>query len=157
MTNLEQQHGQVWERYVRQECHELREAGLALVRKNWRAPRVPREGVHARIDTSKPDFSGVVDGGRAVVFECKATMSTTSLDLDRLADHQADHLRDAHELGAGAFVYVLDGDRNKWVVPWPALSDLDRGSYPIGEYPDHQKQEGETFLDTLERLEVLDG
>lgn len=155
MSNLKQQHGKAFEKYIRKECKDLRQAGKALVRKNWRAPKHPDDDKHFRIAKSKPDFSGVLEDGRAVVFEAKATMSTTSWPLDDLADHQADHLSEAAELGAAAFVYILDGERNKWVVPWQVLVNVDRESYPFGGFESHRKQDGETWVDTLERLEVV--
>lgn len=155
MGTLARKHGQNFETYARKECNDLRKAGLALVRKNWRAPEVPEEGNHARIAKSQPDFSGVIEGGRSVVFECKATMDTNSWEFSHLADHQAEHLSEAAELGAVAFVYILDGDRRKWVVPWRTLVNLDRESYPFGVFESHRKREGETWLDTLERLEVV--
>ena len=158
MSDLSRQHGKRWEQYVRRECSGLREAGLALVRKNWRAPEVPESGTRARIEPSKPDFSGVLRGGRHVVFEAKATLSDTSFSFSNITDHQWDHLDQADAAGAMSFLYLLDGERRKWVVPWWVVLELDdeRSSYPFDSYPRHRKRRGETWLDALQRLGQID-
>lgn len=157
MSSKQQEHGRRWEQYIRQECDDLRRAGLAVVRKNWRAPKVPRDGVEARIEPSKPDFSGALRGGRHVVFEAKATLSGSSLDFSRIAEHQWDHLDQADAAGAVTFVYICDGRQRKWVVPWWRIleADEERNSYPFGTYPVEEKRTGETWLDTLVRLEQV--
>lgn len=156
MSSKQRKHGARWESYIRRECKALREAHLAWVRKNWEAPDVPgRPGV--KREPSKPDFSGCVAGGKHVVFEAKATLSTTRFDLDRLATHQANHLDMVYRLGGIAFVYVLDGELSKWVLPWRTVLSFSehRASVPFDEVEPCRKVSGETWLDTLERLNKI--
>lgn len=154
MPSLQQEHSKIWERYIRQECRALRQADLAFVDKNWEAPRIP--GKKRPRERSKPDFSGFLPGGRHVVFEAKATLLTTRLDFSAITDGQWDHLDKAFEHEACSFVYVLDGDRHKWVIPWLAILKAipGRESFPF-DNAYYQKQVGETWLDTLIRLEEV--
>lgn len=154
MSSLQQQHCKLWERYIRQECHALKRSGQALVRKNHEAPKVPGKAMPR--EPSKPDFSGCLASGRHVCFEAKATLSKTSLSFHAIAEHQWDHLNAVFQAGGVAFVYVLDGDRNKWLVPWAEVLETDktRSSFPFS-LERFQKVEGETWLDTLTRLEVI--
>lgn len=155
--SLARANGQRWEGYIRAENGELKHRQSALVRKNWEAPRVP--GSHIRREESKPDFSGFISsGGRHVVFEAKATLSETSFDFGRIANHQLEHLSIAHHAGAIAFVYVLDGLERKWLLPMPVIWSWmqQRKSFPFdagdGEL---QKQDGETWLEAWQRIEHL--
>lgn len=152
MSTLQQQHGSLWETYVRKECKALEGAGQAFVDKNWEAPRVPGKKIPR--EASKPDFSGFLTGGRHVVFEAKATMSETSFPFAQITRGQAEYLHTAHENGALAFVYVLDKQRRKWVLPWSVFIELaeQRASYPFDPESPHLKIKGETWLDTLKRL-----
>lgn len=151
MPSLQQQHAKVWERYIRKECRALRKARKANVDKNWEAPRVPGEPIPR--EASKPDFSGCMSDGRHVVFEAKATLSETSWSFHDIADHQAAAIEFAADAGAVSFVYILDGSRHKWVVPWDTIAAIsDRSSFPFDD-PVFRKIEGETWLDTWRRLE----
>lgn len=152
MSTLQQQHSKIWESYIRKECRALQKGELAVVDKNWEAPRIP--GEKRPRETSKPDFSGFRFDGRHVVFEAKATLSTTSFSFSLIVDHQAEHLATAKEYGAISFVYVLDGKRRKWVIPYQAiLATEGRKSFPF-DNDTYQKQRGETWLDTWARLEM---
>lgn len=160
MSTKQQQHAKVWEGYIKKECRALKDAGLAFVEKNHEAPTIPGEDIPRA--PSKPDFSGWLLGGRHVVFEAKATLSETSFSYHQIADHQWEHLDLADKAGAVAFVYVLDGRRRKWVLPWSHVLEWKdvRASFPFNENPESrecQKHDGETWLDTLDRLEVIDG
>jgi recombination protein U len=151
----QQQHGDIWERYIRIECGELKKQKRALVRKNWEAPRIPGKKIPR--EKSKPDFSGCLDtDGMHVAFEAKAVQSTTSFPLSQLEDHQREHLELVAELGGIAFVYVLDGNQQKWIIPIASLELLDRASVPFKNSVLAQcKLEGEIWLDTLERMGLV--
>lgn len=149
MPTLQQQHAELWERYIREECKALERAGAAWVSKNWEAPRVP--GKKMPRAKSKPDFSGFLADGRHVVFEAKATLSETSFGFDAISEHQREHLEAADNAGAMSFVYVLDGLRRKWVIPFATirLCEATRGSFPFPQFPQMEKRAGETWLDCL--------
>lgn len=149
MSSLAKQHGDQWEAYVRQECREIARRGEGQIGKNWEAPKV--RGSHASREQSKPDFSGCLPGGRHIVFECKATLNCSRFDCtpDRLITKgQLEHLRVAHELGAVSFVYVLDGENRKWVVPYEVLVPPSVALEEVGT----QKDTDELFTDTLKRM-----
>lgn len=157
MSTLQQQHGTLWETYIRKECKDLTSIGQAFVDKNWEAPRVPGKKIPR--EASKPDFSGFLSGGQHVVFEAKATMSKTSFPFSQITRGQAAHFDIAEKSGAIAFVYVLDGMRRKWVLPWSVVSEIseNRASYPFDPESPNLKIKGETWLDTLKRLGEVEG
>ncbi|MFP4599948.1 MAG: Holliday junction resolvase RecU [Persicimonas sp.] len=151
--NLARQHGQEFEVYARKECRDLLKADRALVQKNWEAPTVP--GEHFKREKSKPDFSGFLPDSRHVIFECKATLSKTSFPFSNITDHQWAYLDRAHTAGSISFLYVLDGQRQKWVVPWKRVKfiSLERSSFPFADEV-YRKRRGETWLDTWHRVEL---
>jgi recombination protein U len=178
MTDLARQLGQRWETYIRRENKMLLDHGRADVSKNWEAPKIP--GKHARREKSKPDFSGFLLvgsrmdtvendlwSGQHVVFEAKSTLSKTSWPLSDLKDHQRERLNRANQTGAVAFVYLLSGERRKYVVPMDVYewwADTDSGSIPfparfnprgVPVLDPYEKQRQETWLDTY--IRVLDG
>lgn len=153
MSNLSQQNGARWEKYIRAECRHLSGAGRAYVSKNWEAPKV--KGSHIKWEPSKPDFSGFLPDGRHVVFEAKACMSETSFPFSSIERHQAEHLDLAQKSGAIAFIYVLDGLDRKWVIPWRAVlvTLTTRKSFPLSEEEGaFRKRDPETWLDTWKYL-----
>lgn len=153
MPSIQQQNARRWEKYIRRECEELLRRGEADVDKNWEAPTVP--GTHVPREKSKPDFSGFLNNGRHVVFEAKATMSTTSFSFSDIADHQEATLRRAFRWNAISFVYVLDGHQRRWVLPWYTIRccRVGRESFPFNDETPARKREGETWLETWKRLE----
>lgn len=154
MSDFSRQNGKRWEDYILAECEELARLGEAFVSKNWEAPPVP--GQHVKREASKPDFSGFTRRGRHIVFEAKATRSTTALPMSSIAAHQWEYLDDACYHGAMSFVYVLDGLERKWVFPWLDVLEWRevRASIPFIEGRPCQKRDGETWLDVLLRLEA---
>ena len=144
-------HGEIWERYIRVECAELAKRGQAQVSKNWEAPRV--SGTHVKRAESKPDFSGCITAGRHVVFEAKATLEKERFDLKNLATHQRDHLLSASYMGALAFVYVLSGERRKYLIPMRLIELSEAKSVRFDVPGVVEKLDGETWLDAAGRLE----
>lgn len=143
MSRLAKAHGDQWEAYVRKECKEIEARGWGLISKNWEAPKV--RGKHASREKSKPDFSGVLPNGRHIVFECKATLEKSRFDHKKLlTDHQREHLMTAHEYGALAGVYVLDGQQRKFWIPITSLMGI---SIDLDDF--HPKGEGELFVETM--------
>jgi penicillin-binding protein-related factor A (putative recombinase) len=143
-------HGEIWERYIRVECAELAKRGQAQVSKNWEAPRV--SGTHVKRAESKPDFSGCIAAGRHVVFEAKATLEKERFDLKNLATHQRDHLLTASFMGALAFVYVLSGERRKYLIPMYVLEAATGASVRFDVPGVVEKLDGETWLDAAGRF-----
>ena len=143
-------HGEIWERYIRVECAELARRGQAQVSKNWEAPKV--SGTHVKRAESKPDFSGCITAGRYVVFEAKATLEKERFGLKNLATHQRDHLLTASFMGALAFVYVLSGERRKYMIPMYVLEAATGASVRFDAPGVVEKLDGETWLDAAGRF-----
>lgn len=156
MPTKQQQHANLWESKIREECRDLRLGELASVDKNWEAPRIPDSSIPCQ--KSKTDFSGYAYDGRHIEFEAKATLTETRLPFDNIADHQETKLERAHEWGAISFIYALDGRRRRWVLPWPAVAFMQnhRSSFPFRDGLAYQKDADakETWLDTWVRLEM---
>lgn len=160
-----------WERVIRKECHALRAEGVG-VDKNWEAPKIP--GTHQPREKSKPDFSGHLADGRHVVFEAKVTKSTTSFDFNLITRSRDENdpgqwevLQAAHDSGAVAFVYVLDGEGRRWVLPWDVIRYYYRNgssSFPFDDHSPHRQRgewhrrgaafywEGEDWFSTIQRV-----
>ena len=152
MSDLSRQNGARWEAYIRAECRSLAENELAYVSKNWEAPKLKNS--HIKWEPSKPDFSGFLPDGRHVVFEAKATLSKTSFPLPQISGHQWGVLNSAHRAGALSFVYVLDGNGDKWVFPWALVvaCKAERESIPFS-LDTYKKLRGQTWLGAWHRLE----
>lgn len=97
-------------------------SGAALIEKTPEPMRVVRrmeQGKFVAVFTKKaqPDYKGLLDGGRAVVFEAKHT-DTDRIEQDRVSKAQAEYLTQAAALGADC--YVIAGFRGGGVyrVPW---------------------------------------
>jgi len=60
----------------------------------------------ARVKASGVDFDGVLEGGRAVMFEAKSTDSATRFDLKLISDEQLALMQRRARMGAVCFVYV---------------------------------------------------
>ena len=143
-------HGEIWERYIRVECAELARRGQAQVSKSWEAPRV--SGTHVKRAESKPDFSGCITAGRHVVFEAKATLNVERFDLKNISAGQRDHLLSASYMGALAFVYVLSGERRKYLIPMYVLEAATGASVRFDVPGVVEKLDGETWLDAAGRF-----
>lgn len=152
MAGLSKQHGDQWEAYVRAECKEVHRRRQAKVSKNWEAPKV--KGSHVSWEQSKPDYSGYdIATGKHIVFEAKATRSTTRFDLKNLTDGQREHLTDASFAGALAFVYVLTGDQRKLLIPMRLIESAEGASVNFETEGVVEKYDRETWFDAARRLE----
>lgn len=117
--------GKAWERLLETRHEEYHAARLAVVYR-CHPPvkvlsRVTEDGFRAAWSgDGPPDFSGVVAGGRAVVFDAK-DCDQARWPLAGLHRHQARDLDRAERAGAHAFVALrLQGVC--WVLPWTALA-----------------------------------
>lgn len=96
--------------------------GFALVDKTPEPFRVIRRedggkflGVYTK--QAQPDYKGIMNGGRTVIFEAKFT-STDRLQSTAVTEAQWEYLTRATELGA--WCYILGGFRsgNAYKIPW---------------------------------------
>lgn len=67
-----------------------------------------------------PDYAGIVDGARPVVFDAK-DCAGSRWSLGELQPHQARDLEAAHDRGGLAFVALRFGSGTAWVLPWSEL------------------------------------
>jgi penicillin-binding protein-related factor A (putative recombinase) len=144
--------GRIWEAYIRKENQTLWARKRAIIDKAHEDLRpVRRTGNKVEAIYGGPswvDFFGVVQGGRMVSFDAKATDAMRWLP-SQLADHQRETLQAVHDLGGIAFVYVLAyPDQSKHVIPF---GDVHRGQGIDLAQETYRKRPGETWLDTLER------
>jgi hypothetical protein len=147
--------GGIWEQYIRAENATLATLGRAHV---FKVPEDLRP-VHSLGDAfvkavyggeSWVDFCGVLEGGRFVTFDAKATEDMKWLP-SQLAKHQSETLRSVEALGGLAFVYVFGGDGSKHVIP---IGRVKKGrSFDLAS-DDYKKRPGETWLDTMGRIYV---
>jgi len=66
---------------------------------------------------AQPDYKGVIQGGREVLFEAKYT-DTDRLEQNRVSPAQTEYLTRHEELGAKCFVLAGFGSGNVYRVPW---------------------------------------
>ena len=151
--------GRLWERAIRAECRQLRNAGLGDIRKNWEAPAVPGKD-YLRVETSAPDFGGaaVIHGEvRPVLFEAK-TIESGNFPRSNISDSQLDDLAFRHKIGGVAFVYLWRReDKSRWIISCrdPGICGDEVKTVALEEGPFcTQKEPGEHFIETIERSEI---
>ena len=66
---------------------------------------------------SKPDYSGVIKGGRFVCFEAKYT-DTMRMQYSYVQQHQADYMDEVQQYSARCFVLCGFNSGNVYRVPW---------------------------------------
>lgn len=81
------------------------------------------------------DYSGMIQGGRAVALEAKETKAAgPSFPMSNVQPHQVERLRDAHNMGAISALYIRrrSGKSVDYLVPWPAIEAItaERKSLP---------------------------
>ena len=72
---------------------------------------------------AQPDYKGVLDGGKAVVFEAKHT-SSEKMGFERVSPAQALILSRTAALGGVAFVLCSFGQKAFYRVPWAVWCDM---------------------------------
>ena len=151
--------GRLWERAIRAECRQLRDAGLGDIRKNWEAPPVPGKD-YLRVETSAPDFGGAAlihSEVRPVLFEAK-TIESGNFPRSNISDSQLDDLSFRHEIGGVAFVYLWRRkDKSRWIISCrdPGICGDEVKTVTLEEGPFcTQKEPGEHFIETIERSKI---
>lgn len=99
--------GQRFERLVEAANREYEFKGRALIEKQ----EVAKAEVNGKMIYAKkglPDFMGLMNGGRSVIFDAKSTRNKTSFPLNNLLkrEHQLDFLYKAEQMGAAAFYLI---------------------------------------------------
>lgn len=116
--------GEFFETLVEYSCARYKQAGIADIQKTPEPMKILKpinrsrgtfEAVFAK--QAQPDFKGVLDGGRMIMFEAKRT-KTTSIAKSRISDEQAINFNSATELGAECFVLVSFSEQSYFKVPW---------------------------------------
>lgn len=111
--------GRQWELHLEAQHDEYRRAGLALVFKT--EPRRDRNGKF--IEKAPPDYCGMLNGGRAVVFDAK-DCTGKGFALSNIKTHQAQDLEAAWIRGGFSFI-ALRFQGEGFVLPWEEI----RSSY----------------------------
>lgn len=121
--------GEYFEALISVTCNFYKRIGVADIQKTPEPMRVIRPLNSTRntfeahfVKQAQPDFKGVINGGRAILFEAKRT-TTTSIAQSRITEEQAMNLNSASELGALCFVLV-EMDRKFYAVPWQTWEDM---------------------------------
>lgn len=121
--------GAGFERIIDNACAYYRSIGLADIEKTPE-PMKPlgnadRAGRFLACFTKKaqPDYSGLLNGGRAIKFEAKHTDSDR-ITQDRVSNAQSLRLASTERLGGVAFVLCSFGSRAFYRVPWAVWRDM---------------------------------
>lgn len=72
---------------------------------------------------AQPDYKGVVNGGREVVFEAKFT-STDRLEQSKVLPHQAECMRRHQALKARCYVLAGFSSGNVYKIPWDVWDNM---------------------------------
>ena len=120
--------GAAFEERISSACEKYREDGVALIRKSHELFRpVGRlsASVFKCVPTEKadPDFKGVLNNGRCIVFEAKHTDSDR-IEQSRVTQHQRELLDIHQEMNALAFVLVSFGLNKFFLIPWDAWKNM---------------------------------
>ena len=104
--------GSRFEALIEKACDRYREDGMAIIYKNSEPLRPSGKfGKGGAISAyyqkkSVPDFTGVVKGGQAIMFEAKHVSGKPSIPFSRLQEHQERYLIDFEAMGAQSYVLI---------------------------------------------------
>lgn len=104
--------GSRFEALIEKACERYRKEGLAIIYKNSEPLRPSGKfGKGGAISAyyqkkSVPDFTGVVKGGQAIMFEAKHVSGKPSMPFSRLQEHQEKYLIDFENMGAQSYVLI---------------------------------------------------
>lgn len=150
--------GHQFESYL-DELHQFYEAeGRALIRKVDPPTKVTRDKGIFFVGTGLPDFIGVINGGRFVVCEAKATADQRGFNRSALKSHQRGNLDKISSLGGAAVLLLLktpdsDSPRAEYVIPWERRDELPVSStWMWGALRKFKCLSQESWLDTWHRL-----
>lgn len=122
--------GKAVEEIVKSSCARYREHGIAFITKNSEpvqnlGPVGAQGGVYLMryAQKAKPDFEGVLKGGRAILFDVKST-TQASIRASVVTKGQADCLDQYEKLGAISAVLVCINFTDFYFVPWDIWKNM---------------------------------
>lgn len=115
--------GSRFESLIEKACDRYRKEGLAIIYKNSEPLRPSGKfGKGGMISAyykkkSVPDFTGVLKGGQAIMFEAKHVSGKPSIPFSRLQEHQEKYLIDFEAMGSRSFVLVGFDMQDFYMIP----------------------------------------
>ncbi len=116
--------GTTVEKIVKESCEIYKKAGIAFIEKNPEPVQnlgpVKQQGGYYLMryaEKAKPDFEGVLKGGRAILFDVKSTTQPV-IKSAVVTERQALCLRQYEKLGAISAVLVCMNLETFYMVPW---------------------------------------
>ncbi|WP_373755252.1 Holliday junction resolvase RecU [Jeotgalibaca porci] len=115
--------GSRFEALIERACEQYRKDGMAIIYKNSE-PLKPngkfgKGGVISAYYQKKsvPDFTGVLKGGQAIMFEAKHVSGKPSIPFSRLQEHQEQYLIDFEAMGAQSYVLIGFDMTDFYMIP----------------------------------------
>lgn len=115
--------GSRFEALIEKACERYRKEGLAIIYKNSEPLRPSGKfGKGGMISAyykkkSVPDFTGVLKGGQAIMFEAKHVSGKPSMPFSRLQEHQERYLIDFEAMGAQSYVLIGFDMTDFYMIP----------------------------------------
>lgn len=115
--------GSRFEALIEKACDRYRKEGLAIIYKNSEPLRPSGKfGKGGMISAyyqkkSVPDFTGVLKGGQAIMFEAKHVSGKPSIPFSRLQEHQEQYLIDFGDMGAESYVLIGFDMTDFYMIP----------------------------------------
>lgn len=115
--------GSRFEALIERACERYRKEGLAIIYKNSEPLRPSGKfGKGGAISAyyqkkSVPDFTGVLKGGQAIMFEAKHVSGKPSIPFSRLQEHQERYLIDFESMGAQSYVLIGFDMTDFYMIP----------------------------------------
>lgn len=105
--------------------------------------------------SSTVDFTGILDGGQFIAYDCKETQSKTSFALKNIHQHQLIYLRFVEDLGGKVFFLIHFKKlhiNHAYIVPIEKIEEYQaegmRKSIPIKEFLDEWLCDIDDYLHT---------
>lgn len=115
--------GSRFEALIEKACERYKKDGVAIIYKNSEPLRPSGKfGKGGMISAyyqkkSVPDFTGVLKGGRAIMFEAKHVSGKPSIPFSRLQEHQERYLIDFEAMGAQSYVLIGFDMTDFYMIP----------------------------------------
>lgn len=115
--------GSRFEALIERACDQYRKEGLAIIYKNSEPLRPSGKfGKGGMISAyyqkkSVPDFTGVLKGGQAIMFEAKHVTGSPSMPFSRLQEHQEEYLVNFEAMGAESYVLIGFDMTDFYMIP----------------------------------------